>query len=165
MLNHPQGTKSTFWESFRNPDDGCVFCSSYVSLAHAWATGPTPALTFYVLGLNPTGAGGRTFDFVPHTADLTFAQGRITTTKGPVDASWKVTKHGGFSARLTAPRGSEGRAGVPTFGSRIKVYVDGRMVWDGSKARGYRASTDGEYVYLRGLRGSHSITSERAGHA
>jgi hypothetical protein len=165
MLNHPQGTKSTFWESFRNPEDGCVFCSSYVSLAHAWAAGPTPALTFYVLGLNPTGAGGRTFDFVPHTADLAFAQGRITTTKGPVDASWKVDGQGGYSARLTAPRGTEGRAGVPTFGSRIKVYVDGRMVWDGARARGHQASTDGEYVYLHGLRGGHSITSARAGDA
>ncbi|XVQ08431.1 trehalase family glycosidase [Spirillospora sp. CA-255316] len=165
MLNHPQGTRSTFWESFRNPEDGCVFCSSYVSLAHAWATGPTPALTFYVLGLNVTGTGGRTFDFVPHTADLSFAQGRITTTYGAVDASWKVAK-GEYSARLTAPRGTEGRAGVPTFGSRIDVFVDGKKVWDGAtgKARGnHRAYTDGEYVYLDGLRGGHSISSDRLG--
>ncbi|GAA2459152.1 alpha-L-rhamnosidase C-terminal domain-containing protein [Actinomadura vinacea] len=160
MLDHPQGTKSTLWESFRNPEDGCVFCSSYVSLAHAWATGPTPALTFYVLGLNPTGTGGRTFDFVPHPADLSFAQGRITTTLGAVDASWKVAK-GTYSARLAAPRGTEGRAGVPTFGARVNVYVDGRLVWDGGrgKAHGYRAYSDGEYVYLRGLRGTHSIKS------
>ncbi|GLZ10814.1 hypothetical protein Acsp04_10490 [Actinomadura sp. NBRC 104425] len=161
MLNHPQGTRSTFWESFRNPEDGCVFCSSYVSLAHAWATGPTPALTNYVLGLRPTSPGGRTFDFVPHTADLRFAQGRLTTTRGAVDASWKVAG-GTYTARLTAPPGAAGRAGVPTFGTRMKVYLDGRLVWDGRKARGNQAYSDGEYVYVKNLHGTHTIRGERA---
>lgn len=165
MLDHPEGTKSTFWESFRNPEDGCATCSSYTSMAHSWATGPTPALTFYVLGLNPTGTAGRTFDFVPHTADLSFAQGNITTTYGPVNASWKVTK-GTYRASLEAPRGTEGRAGVPTFGSRVDVYVDGRLVWDGKKgkARGpHHAYSDGEYIYVQKLRGDHSIESKPVG--
>jgi hypothetical protein len=162
MLDHPEGTKSTFWESFRNPQDGCTFCSSYVSLAHAWATGPTTALTSYVLGLQPTAPGGRSFDFVPHPADLRFAQGRITTPRGRVDASWKVTGNGSYSARLTAPPGAVGRAGVPTFGTRVKVFVDGRLVWDGAKAKGYGAHTDGEYVYLEGLRGTHKILGARS---
>lgn len=161
MLNHPEGTGSTFWESFRNLGDGCVFCSSYVSLAHAWATGPTPALTFSVLGLNPTGTGGRSFDFVPHTADLTFAQGRITTTVGAVNASWKVS-NGTYTAQLKAPGRTVGRAGVPTFGARITVRVDGRLVWDGTRARAKGVHTDGEYVYVEGLRGSHSLRSGRA---
>ncbi|MFD0854733.1 alpha-L-rhamnosidase C-terminal domain-containing protein, partial [Actinomadura adrarensis] len=162
MLDHPEGTKSTFWESFRNLEDGCATCSSYVSMAHSWATGPTPALTFYVLGLNPTGTGGRTFDFVPHTADLSFAQGNITTTYGAVNASWKVA-NGTYNARLTAPRGTVGRAGVPTFGSRVNVYLDGRLVWDGSKekARGHKVYSDGEYVYVSGLRGAHTLTSKQ----
>ncbi|WP_433462334.1 MGH1-like glycoside hydrolase domain-containing protein [Spirillospora sp. CA-128828] len=161
MLNHPEGTGSTFWESFRNPGDGCVFCSTYVSLAHAWATGPTPALTFSVLGLNPTGTGGRSFDFVPHPADLTFAQGRITTPVGAVNASWKVSD-GTYTAHLKAPGGTVGRAGVPTFGARIKVLVDGRLVWDGAHARAKGVHTDGEYVYIEGLRGAHSLRSSRA---
>ncbi|URM94242.1 hypothetical protein LUW76_07810 [Actinomadura madurae] len=160
MLNHPEGTGSTFWESFRNPGDGCVFCSSYVSLAHAWATGPTPALTFSVLGLNPTGSGGRSFDFVPHPADLTFAKGRITTTAGAVNASWKVS-NGAYTARLKAPGRAVGRAGVPAFGARIKVRVDGRLVWDGARARTKGVHTDGEYVYIEGLRGSHTLQSNR----
>ncbi|GGQ30261.1 hypothetical protein BKA00_002817 [Actinomadura coerulea] len=166
MLDHPEGTGSTFWESFRNPQDGCVFCSSYVSLAHAWATGPTPALTFSVLGLNPTGTGGRSFDFVPHPADLTFAQGRITTPAGAVDASWKVDG-GTYTAHLKAPGTTVGRAGVPTFGARIEVRVDGRLVWDGTRARAaaglrLRVHSDGEYVYVEGLRGSHRLRSDRA---
>ncbi|MFV2173272.1 alpha-L-rhamnosidase C-terminal domain-containing protein [Actinomadura sp. LOL_016] len=162
MLNHPEGTKSTFWESFRNVEDGCAFCSAYTSLAHAWATGPTPALTFNVLGLKPTGAGGRSFDFVPHTADLTFAKGSINTTAGEVEASWNVSKHGTFTARLDAPRHATGRVGVPTFGKRIEVRVDGRVVWDGRRARAHGVSSDGAYVYVEGLRGDHHIRSKRA---
>ena len=156
MLDNPQGTKSTFWEAFRNPEDGCVFCSSYTSLAHAWATGPTPALTFYVAGLNPTGTGGRTFDFVPHPADLTFAQGRITTTQGPADGSWRVDRRRGrYHAELTVPKGGVARVGVPTFGRPITVSVNGRLAWNGTKAKGYGAHSDGEYVYLDGVTGGH----------
>ncbi|QKG20441.1 hypothetical protein [Actinomadura verrucosospora] len=161
MLSNPQGTGSTFWESYRNPGDGCVFCSAYTSLAHAWATGPVTALTFGVLGLNPTGTGGRSFDFVPHTADLTFAQGRITTTLGAVEGSWKVAK-GAYTAKLKAPRAATGRAGVPTFGERIKVRVDGHLVWDGTRALMKGVRTDGEYVYVDGLHGNHTLRSERA---
>ena len=161
MLSHPQGTGSTFWESYRNPGDGCVFCSSYTSLAHAWATGPVTALTFGVLGLNPTGTGGRSFDFVPHTADLSFAQGRITTTLGAVEGSWKVAE-GAYTAKLKAPQAATGRAGVPTFGERIKVRVDGHLVWDGTRALMQGVRSDGEYVYVDGLHGNHTIRSERA---
>jgi hypothetical protein len=136
---------------------------SYVSLAHGWATGPTPALTFSVLGIAPDGTGGRTFHFVPHPADLSFAQGRITTTYGPVNASWRVD-HGSYSARLTAPKGTTGRAGIPLFGGRVKVYVNGRQAWDGSRGTVYGAHADADYVYLEGLRGdTYTITTKRLG--
>ncbi|WP_433185873.1 alpha-L-rhamnosidase C-terminal domain-containing protein [Actinoallomurus sp. CA-150999] len=162
MLTSPHGTQSTFWESYR-AGESCVFCSTYVSLAHGWATGPTPALSFYVLGVAPDSPGGRTFHFVPHPADLTFTEGRITTEYGPVDASWRVD-HGAFRARLTAPRGTTGRAGVPTFGGKVRVFVNGRLAWTGTRATAYGAHTDGEYVYLEGLRAGHyTITSERVG--
>ncbi len=158
MLGDPAGTASTFWESYRAAED-CVFCSTYVSLAHGWATGPTSALTFYVLGVAPTGAGGRAYRFVPHPADLTFAQGRITTEQGPLQASWRRSG-GRFSAELTAPRGTTGQAGVPTFGAPITVRVDGRVVWERGHAVGRSgAHTDGAYVYVDGLLpGHHTIT-------
>jgi hypothetical protein len=163
MLNSPSGTGSTFWESYRASDSSCVFCSSYVSLAHGWATGPTPALTFSVLGVAPDAPGGRAFHFVPHPADLTFAQGRITTTYGQVNASWKID-HGSYSARLTAPKGTTGRTGVPLLGGRIQVVVNGRLAWNGTKGKAYGAHADGDYVYLEGLRaGTYTITSKRLG--
>ncbi|NRQ49187.1 alpha-L-rhamnosidase C-terminal domain-containing protein [Aeromicrobium stalagmiti] len=161
MLDHPAGTKSTFWESYRNGED-CVFCSTYVSLAHGWAAGPTPALTSYVLGLEPTTAGGDAWSFVPHTADLTFAQGRITTTHGAVTAGWSVRK-GTYRATVSAPRRTTGTAGVPTFGRRVTVKVDGRTVWDGRRAKASGVSLEDGYVRVSGLTaGKHSIVSSAA---
>ena len=163
MLSNPHGTGSTFWESYRAGDSPCVFCSSYTSLAHGWATGPTPALTFSVLGVAPDAPGGRAFHFIPHPADLSFAQGRITTTYGQVNASWKID-HGSYSARLTAPRGTTGRTGIPLLGGRVQVFVNGRLAWNGTKSKAYGAYADGDYVYLEGLRaGTYTITSKRLG--
>ncbi len=163
MLDNPAGTKSTFWESYRNGED-CVFCSNYVSLAHGWATGPTPALTNYVLGLAPQSPGGDTFSFIPHVADLTFAKGRITTTHGAVDASWSVNPSG-FSATVDSPSGTTGRAGIPTFGKDIAVRVDGKLVWDGDKALAAGVSSDGSYVYVAGLdAGTHKLNSKPLTH-
>jgi len=161
MLDHPAGTGSTFWESYRNGED-CVFCSTYVSLAHGWAAGPTPALTNYVLGLSPETPGGDTYAFVPHPADLRFAKGRITTTHGVIDASWSV-RDGAYSATLDAPKGTTGRVGVPTLGKQVSVRVDGRLVWDGSRALVDGVTAEGGYVHVTGIgRGKHSIESRVA---
>jgi hypothetical protein len=160
MLNSPDGTNSTFWESYRYGDT-CVFCSNYVSLAHGWATGPTSALTYYVLGIHPTGVGGATYDFAPHPADLTFAQGRLTTTHGAVNAGWRITK-AGYSAWLQAPRGTTGSVGVPTLGANIQVYLNGRMVWNGTRATDarYGAHLAGDSVDFAGLpAGTYVITT------
>lgn len=159
MLDHPAGTGSTFWESYRN-GEACVFCSTYVSLAHGWAAGPTPALTNYVLGLSPETPGGDAYAFVPHPADLRFAKGRITTTQGAIDASWSV-RDGRYSATLRAPKGSTGRVGVPSFGERVSVNIDGQLVWDGDRALTTGVTAKDGYVYVTGLGGGkHSIESQ-----
>lgn len=158
MLDHPAGTGSTFWESYRN-GEACVFCSTYVSLAHGWAAGPTPALTNYVLGLSPETPGGGTYAFVPHPADLRFAKGRITTTHGAVDASWSINS-GTYKASLDAPKRTTGRLGVPTFGKQVWVRIDGRLVWDGERALATGVTATDGYVHVSGLAaGKHSIVS------
>ena len=110
MLNDPLGTKCTFPEALRA--DGCV-CSTYTSMSHGWAAGPTSALTEYVLGVAPTSPGGATWRFTPQPADLTFAQGRLTTNHGPIDASWRIeNRH--VSMTVTAPGGHDaGRSACP----------------------------------------------------
>ena len=45
------------------------------SLSHGWATAPTPALSHYVLGVQPVTAGYKTWLVAPQTGDLEWAQG------------------------------------------------------------------------------------------
>lgn len=160
MLNSPNGTKSTFWESFFH--DGSPYFGSYMSAAHGWATGPTNALTFFVLGLNPSDA--TRYDFVPHLGDLTHVEGNITTPKGAVKGSWDYTP-GTFTSTLTAPAGTTGRIGVPTYGSSsVEVTVNGTTVWSDGKFQAGAGlsggSADGGYIYLTGADGgTYTVTA------
>jgi hypothetical protein len=160
MLNSPNGTKSTFWESFHF--DGAPYYNSYMSAAHGWATGPTNALTFFVLGLNPSDATH--YDFVPHPGDLTHVEGNITTPKGAVKGTWDYAP-GTFTSQLTAPDGTTGRIGVPTYGSSsVTVTVNGATVWSDGKfqpgAGISGGSSDGSYIYLTGAGGgTYDVTA------
>jgi hypothetical protein len=154
MLNAPIGTASTFWEGFK--DDGSFAYEStgpgYTSLAHGWATGPTSALTFYVLGLQPASAGGR-YGFVPHPGGLRFAEGRLRVPQGALDASWR-RDGSAFEMELVAPRGTTGQVGIPVPRPSTPVYVNG------ARAR-VRRPTAG-YAYLTGLGGGrYSISTLR----
>ena len=151
MLNDPLGTRSTWPEALRA--EGCI-CSTYTSLSHGWAAGPTPALSHYVLGLAPASPGGATWSFVPHPGDLRFARGRLVTTKGALDASWTNATNR-FTATFTAPAGTTGRIGVPTNGRSTAVFLDGKLV--------SRTST-GEYVYLDDVAGGeHTLEAVPTG--
>jgi Bacterial alpha-L-rhamnosidase 6 hairpin glycosidase domain len=155
MLNSPIGTNSTFWEGFTS-DGSFDYGGTYMSAAHGWATGPTSALTFYVLGLAPTGAGGQ-YSFVPHAGDLTHVEGNITTPQGPVTGSWDYAASAGtFTEHVTSPAGTTGRIGIPTYGaSNVSVTVNGATVWSGGAFHATTGigggSTDGSYVYLTGV--------------
>ena len=143
QLSAPQGTGSTFWESMR--DEGCL-CSSYVSLAHGWSTGPTSALTDYVLGLRSTGVGGSAWTWQPHVSGLRFAQGRLDLPTGTLTASWH-TDADGLRAIVTAPRATDGTISVPA-GDDADVRVGGRLVWSGGEAGAPGVHRDGEYIVV-----------------
>jgi hypothetical protein len=151
MLNAPIGTASTFWEGFN--DDGSFAYEStgpgYTSLAHGWATGPTSALTFYVLGLQPAGLGGH-YELVPHPGGLRFAEGRLRIPQGALTASW-LRDGRAFEMELVASRGTSGQVGVPVSGPRTPVYLNGARVRVGRRAGGY--------AYLDGLAGGRYTIS------
>jgi hypothetical protein len=160
MLNSPIGTNSTFWEGYQY-DGTFDYGGTYMSAAHGWATGPTSALTFYVLGLMPTSANGQ-YAFVPHAGDLTHVEGDITTPQGAVTGSWDYAP-GTFTEHLTGPAGTTGTIGVPTYGSStVTVAVNGATVWSGGAFHATSGvtggSTDGRYVYLTGVApGSYTV--------
>jgi hypothetical protein len=162
MLNSPLGTASTFWEGFK-ADGSFDYLGNYMSHAHGWATGPTSALTNFVLGLNSTDPTG-SYVFTPHAGDLGYAEGRLTLPQGALTASWTHDANAhSFWEQLTAPAGTTGTVGVPTSGRAVIVTMDGTTVWNGTKPTAAGVTTDGSYVYISGVQpGSHTFSSQSA---
>lgn len=46
-------------------------------------------LSDYVLGVRPTSSGYRTWTFEPRLGNLAFAEGRVPTPKGVIEARWE----------------------------------------------------------------------------
>ncbi|KAI0752009.1 hypothetical protein C8Q74DRAFT_347805 [Fomes fomentarius] len=65
---------------------------SYTSHAHGWSSGPTSALTYYVLGLIVTSPQGQTWQVALHLSGLTAAKGGFTTPLGWFGVKWEKTK-------------------------------------------------------------------------
>jgi len=180
MLNSNIGTQSTIWEGYLA--DGTLDATksggttwypypfnvgSYMSLAHGWSTGPTSALTFSVVGISPAPGGEVAYTMIPHPGDLTHAEGAILIPSGTLKASWDHdAAKGAFTETISPPSGVLGTIGVPTFGKKAAVSVDQQLVWNDclspSSISNYgfaNATTDGVYVYLNKMTGSHTINS------
>ncbi|KAI0075162.1 glycoside hydrolase family 78 protein [Panus rudis PR-1116 ss-1] len=111
-------------------DQGYNFDSSYTSHAHGWSTGPTSALTFYVLGLAVTSPKGRTWSFAPHLSGLSAAQGGFETPLGWFEASWTLNNHTkSFEVSLEAPANTTGSLRLPASVTG-QVTIDGRNIRD-----------------------------------
>ncbi|KAK5722576.1 hypothetical protein LTR15_005807 [Elasticomyces elasticus] len=100
-LNNPNGTASTVIEGYLTNGSfgyrnyrGYNYDTSYVSHSHGWSSGPTSALTNYILGLEVTGPLGSTWKFAPQFGDLTSVEGGFTTGLGKFQAAWNVTNGG-----------------------------------------------------------------------
>ncbi|KAJ7466205.1 Six-hairpin glycosidase [Mycena galericulata] len=108
---------------------------AYTSHSHGWSSGPTSALTIYVLGLSVTATQGAEWLLSPHLAGLPRAEGGFETALGWFGASWTVATRGAtttFSLNVDVPRGTSGVFEIPaelqgTSGG-LSVTVDGRRV-------------------------------------
>lgn len=67
-LNNPLGTESTVIEGYLKNGSfgyrssrGYAYDTSYVSHSHGWSSGPTSALTEFILGLSVTSPAGKTW--------------------------------------------------------------------------------------------------------
>jgi hypothetical protein len=154
MLSQDPG--STFWE--KATTTGTPNIGQFESLAHGWASGPTVTLTSQVLGVTPTSAGYASYSVIPHPADLAWTQGSVPTPHGGLQVSWN-SYPSSFGLKITSPAGTNGEAGIPTFGRQVRVTVDGHLAWDAGKSVGYQAHSDGTFVYVEGLKpGRHVVT-------
>jgi len=74
------------------------------SLCHGWASGPTPWLSQYILGINVLD-GGNTIKLDPHLGDLEFAEGTFPTKYGVFKVSHKKDENGKIITLFETPKG------------------------------------------------------------
>ncbi|KAI0370991.1 Six-hairpin glycosidase [Pilatotrama ljubarskyi] len=101
---------------------GYNYDPSYTSHAHGWSSGPTSALTYYVLGLTVTSPQGLTWSVAPHTSGLSAAEGGFTTPLGWFGVKWSLQKRT-FSLSIGVPEGTSGSVKLPFSG---KVVINGK---------------------------------------
>lgn len=111
-LNHPNGTGSTVIEGYLanatfayRSSRGYKYDASYVSHAHGWSSGPTSALTNYILGLRVTSPAGATWRLAPQFGDLSHVEGGFVTKLGKYQAAWaRASPEGNYTLGFRAPR-------------------------------------------------------------
>ena len=159
-LNNPNGTGSTCIEGYLQDgtfgyraNAGYSGDYSYTSHAHGWSTGPTHALSVYVLGLQLTLPGGSEWMLAPQFGDLTWVEGGYTTPLGKFSAKWELLGRTGYEMWYNVPAGTSGTLVLPGAGSQAPT-----VVLDGTKCSGaYNASS--KLVTIDGQSGGvHSIT-------
>ncbi|RDW62430.1 putative alpha-l-rhamnosidase protein-2 [Coleophoma cylindrospora] len=139
-LNHPNGTQSTVIEGYLQngtfgyrSSRGYAYDDSYISHSHGWSSGPTAALTTYVLGLSVTSPVGKTWKLAPQFGDLTSVEGGFVTSLGKFQAKWEITKLG-YLLEFVVPVGTEGQLVLPYLSSGVvpKISLDGKVVHGGN---------------------------------
>ncbi len=154
MDSHDPGV--TDWEGIG--PDGSLYEGGFTSMAHGWSTDVLPALTHQLLGARPTSPGYATWEVRPHPGDVTWAQGELSTPTGSLVVDW-TNSATSFTLTLQVPHGTRGAASLPVSASRGVVRQEGRVVWDGHRARGRQVAKDGDRVTISGLGpGRHRFT-------
>jgi alpha-L-rhamnosidase len=73
------------------------------SLCHGWASGPTPWLTTYVLGVKVQAPGCRKISVTPHLGDLSYAEGTFPTPYGIVRIKHIKLSSGKIKTTISKP--------------------------------------------------------------
>ncbi|EKM79027.1 hypothetical protein AGABI1DRAFT_40786 [Agaricus bisporus var. burnettii JB137-S8] len=100
---------------------GYDFDHAFTSHSHGWATGPTPAMTFHILGLGITSPQGKTWSINPILSGLQFAEGGLETGLGWFGVKWEVSDDM-LTVEISTPTGTSGTVRLPGKGP---VTVDG----------------------------------------
>ncbi|CAK5269996.1 unnamed protein product [Mycena citricolor] len=117
---------------------------SYTSHSHGWSTGPTSALTFYLLGIQLKSPLGATWTISPVLSGLPSAEGGLETAIGFFGVKWTVQGHT-LTVRLQTPTASNGTVSLPGVGP---LTVDGHKK---SSSSGLVSLDGGSHVVIRRL--------------
>ena len=85
MVTH--GRHRGMWEII-GPHGGGIW-GYRLSYDSGWSSGAAPALTNYVLGVQPTSPGYKTFTVTPHPGNLQWARGVVPSPRGNIVVSWR----------------------------------------------------------------------------
>ena len=162
-INNPNGTESTVMEGYLingtfgyRSTRGYDFDFSYPSHSHGWSSGPTSALTEYIVGLSVTSPAGATWKLSPQFGDLSSAQGGFSTSLGKYQASWQLEGKG-YTLEYNTPPGTSGVVILPslTSGSFPTISIDGHPV---PRTLNPQIQNGGGSFSLNAQSGSHKIT-------
>lgn len=137
--------------------DGTPGLGPGTSLAHPWSSGPTAALSAYVLGGRPLEPGFAIWLVEPQLGNLRWARGAIPTPRGPLGVNWSRDARR-LTVRIRAPRGTQGYVGLPGERARAAIEVDGRRFPASTQVHGH-ASPGYGYVGPLGA-GAHEVMLE-----
>lgn len=160
-LSNKNGTESTLIEGYltngsfgyRNYD-GYDWDSSYTSHSHGWSTGPTSALTNFVLGLSVVGREGKEWSLAPQFGDLEHAEGGFTTGLGKFQANWKVEDGGKrYLLEWNVPSGTTGVVVLPALPGKREGSVKRN-----GKSRG-KIGAGGMTLSVEGASKEHVVVS------
>jgi alpha-L-rhamnosidase len=158
-------SQSTIWEYMHA--DGSL--EGRISMAHGWSTGPTSALSEYVLGILPIAPGYQSWLVEPHPGTLAWTEGQAPTPYGQLVVKWgQETSNQKFVMQVQAPHGTSGTIAIPTSGHQVRILVNNQLVWNNGVfhpiAGITSASADGQYVTLKGVAaGNYLIVSTQTG--
>jgi len=125
------------------------------STSHSWSSGPTALLPEEVLGLEPIGYGWKTFRVKPHTGDLTWAKGKVSTVAGDIYTGWVKSAGHHLTLTLTVPAGAKATVYLPSTDLN-SVIADGKPL---SKSPQIKAKRDpAGWIILDAEPGSHQYT-------
>ena len=140
-----------FWENYT--PSGAVSNGS-ISLAHAWSSGPTSALSEYTLGIRPLTAGYGSWIVAPQPGDLRWAEGQVPTPHGPIAVRWRRDGRQ-FELWVTAPSGSSGTITLPPGADKATVWLNGRVMSAAGAAGEHSAQAWKGKVGVLGARSRH----------
>lgn len=138
-INNPNGTESTVIEGYLangtfgyRSSRGYNYDTSYVSHAHGWSSGPTSALTEYIVGLSVISPLGSTWKIAPQFGDLEHAEAGFVTSLGKFQASWTKGSPG-YKLSFVVPGDTNGILSLPYVTARKKptIRINGAKVTKG----------------------------------
>ena len=132
------------------------------STSHAWSSGPTALLPEKVLGLEPTGYGWKTFMMQPHTGDLRWAKGTVSTVSGDITVAWKKSAGNHFTLKLKVPKETLASVCLPSTDLKT-VKINGKTLAEKPEIEAWRLS--GKWTVIEIRAGNYQFECETDGNA